>query len=67
MSSLAWKHLVKSNMLLLALKKHISSFTLEVMISSEPEKVERQKKRDTFMIFETTVISLNSRIGMIEL
>lgn len=56
MSSLVWIHLGKSNMLLLALKKHISSFTLEIIISSEPEKVGRKKKRDTFMIFETTAI-----------
>lgn len=55
MSSLVWIHLGKSNMLLLALKKHISSFTLEIIIS-EPEKVGRKKKRDTFMIFETTAI-----------
>lgn len=56
MSFLVWRCLGKSNMLLLALKKHISSFTLEIIITSEPEKVERKKKRDTFMIFETTVI-----------
>lgn len=66
MSSLVWIHLGKSNMLLLALKKHISSFTLKIIISSEPDNVEGEK-RDTFMIFETTVIQLNSRLEMIEL
>lgn len=56
MSSLAWKHLVKSNMLLLALKKLISFFTREVIISVEPGKVERNKEKHTVMIFEITVI-----------
>lgn len=41
-------------MLLLALKKHISFFTPKIIMSSEPDNVEGEK-RDIFMIFETTV------------